>query len=194
MPDPIFILDKDGVYIEVIGGMERSLYGSGGYLRQKRLHDVFRAGIADHFLDTVRKAIDTGSLQVIEYEVNPKDMKYVLEDGPDGTQWFEGRVIPFEFLPERKTCVLWIAINVTEKRKAQEERDRVIGELEQAVKEIKTLRGILPLCCHCKKIRDDKGYWKKVDDYIRHHTEAEISHGVCPECLKEYYPEVKMDT
>jgi steroid delta-isomerase-like uncharacterized protein len=62
--------------------------------------------------------------------------------------------------------------------------------IRQLLKEIKTLKGILPLCSFCKKVRDDEGYWKQVDVYISQHTEADISHGVCPECMKEHYPEL----
>lgn len=62
-------------------------------------------------------------------------------------------------------------------------------ELEKALSEIKTLRGILPICANCKKIRDDKGYWNAVEDYIRNHSEAEFSHSICPECSKKLYPE-----
>jgi hypothetical protein len=58
-----------------------------------------------------------------------------------------------------------------------------------AHKEIKQLRGILPICAHCKKIRDDNGYWNQVESYIQRHSEAEFSHSICPECAKKYYPE-----
>lgn len=64
---------------------------------------------------------------------------------------------------------------------------RVNKELQKALAEIKTLRGILPLCSFCKKIRNAKGEWEDVDAYIYKHTEADISHGVCPECYKKYY-------
>jgi sigma-B regulation protein RsbU (phosphoserine phosphatase) len=64
-----------------------------------------------------------------------------------------------------------------------------IGELRQALEQIKTLRGILPICMHCKKIRDDRGYWNQVETYIRDHTDAEFSHGICPECKVRLYPE-----
>jgi DNA-binding response OmpR family regulator len=64
-----------------------------------------------------------------------------------------------------------------------------IGELQRALAEIKTLRGIVPICASCKKIRDDKGYWNQVEVYVRDHTEAEFSHGICPECMKKLYPE-----
>jgi PleD family two-component response regulator len=61
--------------------------------------------------------------------------------------------------------------------------------LEQALKEIKTLRGIVPICANCKKIRDDEGYWSQVEVYVQNHTEAKFSHGICPACAKKLYPE-----
>ena len=66
------------------------------------------------------------------------------------------------------------------------------NELETAVQEIKTLRGMLPICSYCKKIRDDDGYWNKLETYIRQHSEAEFSHGICPDCAKKYYPDMKI--
>ncbi len=69
------------------------------------------------------------------------------------------------------------------------EKERAIEELHRSMKEIKTLRGILPICLHCKKIRDDDGYWQAVDQYIHSRTEAEFSHALCPDCLKKHYPE-----
>lgn len=61
-----------------------------------------------------------------------------------------------------------------------------IGDLRLALSHIKTLQGILPICMHCKKIRNDAGYWEQVEDYVTRHSEALFSHGVCPECLKQY--------
>lgn len=61
--------------------------------------------------------------------------------------------------------------------------------LEQALNEIKTLRGIVPICAQCKQIRDDEGYWSQVEVYVQNHTEAKFSHGICPECAKKLYPE-----
>lgn len=68
------------------------------------------------------------------------------------------------------------------------ERKKLLAQLEQSAKEIKTLRGFLPICSHCKKIRDDKGYWTQVDEYVSKHTEAEFSHGICPDCAIKIYP------
>lgn len=72
------------------------------------------------------------------------------------------------------------------------ERQKLLTRLEKSLKEIKTLRGLLPMCAWCKNIRDDQGYWKNVAAYIEEHTEAEFTHGICPECLKkveERYPD-----
>ena len=67
------------------------------------------------------------------------------------------------------------------------EREKLYLELKDAMTQIKTLKGIIPICAKCKKIRDDKGYWGQVEIYIREHSEAEFSHGICPECKEELY-------
>lgn len=61
-------------------------------------------------------------------------------------------------------------------------------ELQQALAQIKTLSGLLPICTHCKKVRDDRGYWQQVEVYIRDHSTLEFSHGLCPDCILELYP------
>ena len=70
------------------------------------------------------------------------------------------------------------------------ERRKLLTQLEDSMKEIKLLRGFLPICVRCKKIRDDKGYWTQVDVYIRNHSEVEFSHGICPECALALYPDL----
>lgn len=88
---------------------------------------------------------------------------------------------------------LSIAQQEIERRKAAEkERDRVIQELQQALTEVKTLRGLLPICSNCKSIRDDKGYWKGIERYIQEHSLVQFSHSICPECATKLYPEYKI--
>jgi uncharacterized PurR-regulated membrane protein YhhQ (DUF165 family) len=80
-----------------------------------------------------------------------------------------------------------------ERRKAAEkERDKVIEELKKVLSEVKTLRGFLPICCVCKNIRDDQGYWNQIESYIRDRSEAEFSHSICPECAKKLYPDLNI--
>jgi hypothetical protein len=66
-------------------------------------------------------------------------------------------------------------------------------ELNNALKSVKKLSGLLPICSYCKKIRDDKGYWRQIESYIRDHSEADFSHGVCDECARKHYPGVRIN-
>ncbi len=78
--------------------------------------------------------------------------------------------------------------DVTERKKAEEERNRLVLELSDALEKVKTLRGLLPICAACKKIRNDQGYWEQIEAYLKKHSEAEFTHGMCPECLDQFYP------
>lgn len=75
------------------------------------------------------------------------------------------------------------------KHRAEQERKQLIAELKESLEKVKTLSGILSICASCKKIRDDRGYWNQIESYIRDRSEAEFSHGICPECCKKLYPE-----
>ncbi|MFA7331760.1 MAG: PAS domain S-box protein [Candidatus Delongbacteria bacterium] len=82
---------------------------------------------------------------------------------------------------------LTVMVDISERRRAAEERERVIVELRSAMDQIKTLKGIVPICAKCKKIRDDRGYWQQVEAYISQRTEANFSHGLCPDCVETLY-------
>lgn len=71
----------------------------------------------------------------------------------------------------------------------QEQLTKRVRELEEALAQIKILRGLLPMCANCKKVRDDQGYWQDVELYIRDHADVDISHGICPDCFRELYPD-----
>jgi PAS domain S-box-containing protein len=79
--------------------------------------------------------------------------------------------------------------DTTERLKAEIEKERLINDLKNSLAQIKTLRGLLPICANCKKIRDDAGYWNKLESYIKNHSEANFTHSICPECAKELYPD-----
>jgi len=92
-----------------------------------------------------------------------------------------GIVISFLYLKTRNEIV---------RRSAAEEKNRkLILELQESIVKVKRLSGLLPICASCKKIRDDKGYWNQIESYIHTHSEAEFSHGICPECAKKLYPD-----
>jgi PAS domain S-box-containing protein len=82
------------------------------------------------------------------------------------------------------TAVNIISKDVNELKKAEFERDKIIFELQEALTQIKTLKGLIPICAWCKKIRDDSGYWKQLESYLQEHSEADFTHGMCEECFK----------
>ncbi|MCG8570107.1 MAG: hypothetical protein MJB14_08205 [Spirochaetes bacterium] len=67
---------------------------------------------------------------------------------------------------------------------------RLEAELKNAIQEIRTLQGFIPICANCQKVRNDQGYWNQIEEYITHHTDMELSHSICPDCLKELYPDL----
>ncbi len=76
------------------------------------------------------------------------------------------------------------------RKQVQAEKDELIGELQTALAQVKTLEGIVPICASCKKIRDDEGFWHNVEVYIGAHSDALFSHGICPDCEKRLYPDL----
>ena len=91
----------------------------------------------------------------------------------------------------REEQLILLAVeDITARRIAEEEREKLHLEHKEALSKVKKLAGMLPICANCKKIRNDEGYWEQIEAYISDHSEAEFSHGVCPECVVKLYPEI----
>lgn len=82
-----------------------------------------------------------------------------------------------------------MSLEISQRKQAEKERDRLIFNLQEALAKVKTLSGLIPICASCKKIRDDKGYWNQIETYISDHSEADFTHGICPQCAKKLYPD-----
>jgi len=91
------------------------------------------------------------------------------------------------YLVDHKKVIQCNIRDITQRKRIEEERRKLTNDLQDALAKIKRLRGLLPICASCKKIRDDKGYWNQLETYIQEHSEAEFSHGFCPECMKNLY-------
>jgi PAS domain S-box-containing protein len=83
--------------------------------------------------------------------------------------------------------------DISDRKKIEQEKAQLIEKLTKALEEIKKLKGILPICSSCKKIRDDKGYWQQIEAYIEQHSGAEFTHGICPDCARKLYPDLDFD-
>ena len=84
--------------------------------------------------------------------------------------------------------VVGVALDLTERVRAEADRERLIEELQDALDRVNVLTGLIPICTHCKAVRDDKGYWQQVDSFMREHSNAQLSHSICPECAQKLMP------
>jgi hypothetical protein len=80
-------------------------------------------------------------------------------------------------------------VDISKRKEIEADREKLIKKLQDALDKIKVLRGIIPICASCKKIRDDKGYWNQIESYIKEHSDADFSHSICPDCAKKLYPD-----
>jgi PAS domain S-box-containing protein len=132
-------------------------------------------------LEQEQQGVRTGALR---FEVS-----LLRKDG--GTIWAE--VISSPIRDENGQIIGYhgVARDIGARKRAEEEREALIAELQDALGEIKTLSGMLPICASCKKIRDDSGYWNQLEIYISKHSDVMFSHGLCPDCLKAAYEELE---
>jgi PAS domain S-box-containing protein len=124
----------------------------------------------DAFVALTQKVF-SGESGILEFEV--QGLK-------GGYRWLETHAVPLRNPQDQIVALLGVTRNITERKKAEIER-------EAALAQIKILEGTIPICMHCKKIRDDQNSWNQLEKYITEHSEAMFSHGLCPECAKEHY-------
>ncbi|HLP15513.1 MAG TPA: CHASE domain-containing protein [Bacteroidota bacterium] len=106
----------------------------------------------------------------------------------------DGSLVPVEISErivdvEGEEYILKFVRDISERKHAEHEREKLVSELQAALADVKTLSGLIPICSSCKKIRDDKGYWNVLEQYLIEHSEAQFTHGVCPDCMRKLYPE-----
>ncbi|HEO70249.1 MAG TPA: PAS domain S-box protein [Candidatus Hydrogenedentes bacterium] len=149
------------------------------------------------------EALDMNRLDFVSPEDRDKLRQAILDSARDMTPFEYETLISLK--PGRSRWVrlltrprrnevgdtIWegVMLDVTDRRKVEQEREKLIQELRNALAQIKTLRGLLPICACCKKVRDDNGYWNQIEHYLSQHSDVYFTHGFCPDCLKELYKE-----
>ena len=93
----------------------------------------------------------------------------------------------YHYVYKEVNYLIGVGLDISDRVKAENEKAHVIEKLKQTLSKVKQLSGLLPICSSCKKVRDDKGYWNKIESYVRKHSDAEFSHGLCPECSDKIY-------
>lgn len=160
---------------------------------RERIIDINKAMLALLGAET-EQVIGRPFTQVLQpWHTIVDDIRSGKNIGPEitlGDRCFDLRVKPLTNHQGDVQGSLIVLHDISQRKQMAEEREQLITSLQHALSEVKKLSGLLPICANCKKIRDDQGYWQDVAVYIRDHSEAEFSHGICPDCYVELYPEL----
>jgi len=177
--DPIFNILEDGTYRLVNRAFSVAFQREPEEVIGRRIWDLFSPEEAEKRMTVVRRAFATGQTIVFDVRVPT----------PAGDTFYITSVKPIVGEGGRVSSVVCISKNITERKRVELEREELIQNLQAALQQVKTLSGLLPICAHCKKIRVDHGYWTQLECYIRDHSKAEFTHGICPDCAKAFFPE-----
>ncbi|GEM_PF-3142476 len=121
----------------------------------------------------------------------PQTFEFNFRTANKGERVYQAVVTPeFDKSDAVETIVSFMR-DITDLKDAESEKNAIIAKLESALAEIKTLRGFIPICAQCKNIRDDKGYWQQIEEYIQDRSDAQFSHSLCPKCARELYPDME---
>ena len=175
--DDFSIVDANSSFLAQYQENQNSIFGSSCY---NITHDLQEPCGPPNDECPLKKTVQSGKTANFEH-------RHFM---PDGSENFED-IITSPVMDDKGNViqVVHIARNITERKNAEKEREKLIKDLRIALEEIKTIKGIIPICMYCKGIRDDKGAWNKLEKYITEHSEAQFSHGICEECLNKHYPE-----
>jgi PAS domain S-box-containing protein len=184
--DAVFILSANSVEILECNPAATEMFG---YSRQEMLgRTTTFLHIDEVTLQEFRKHLysaiqEKGFLHQLEFRMKRRD----------GTVFpTEHSVLPLEDETANRTGWVSVVRDITERKQAEAERERLITELQETLAKNKILSGLLPICSACKKIRDNQGQWHPLETYIQRHSEASFSHGLCPDCLKRLYPDLNL--
>jgi PAS domain S-box-containing protein len=177
--DLIFTKNRQGEYT-LVNQAFMDLFGlSRNELIGKTDWDIFTKENANHIQKVDNKVWD-GEIVKGSDTITVKDTEYT----------FQVTKVPLYDDNGVVSSLCGIARDVSTQQRLEDEREKLIAELQEALANVRQLNGLLPICSGCKKIRDDKGYWNQVEIYIRKHSEAEFTHSMCPDCVKQYYPDL----
>lgn len=170
--DMLCIAHFSGHFLKLSAAWERTLGFTREELRSKPMFEFVHPDDRERTLEQNRIVRSGGKALGFEN-------RYICRDG--SYRWFRWNAIA----DMNHELIYSLARDITESKRAEEERERLLRELQAALVEVKELREILPICMYCKSIRNDQNYWQGVDVYIANHTNAQLSHGICPNCYNK---------
>jgi PAS domain S-box-containing protein len=178
-PIMIFYKDRENTFIRVNKALADAISLPKEAIEGKSVFEIYPSQTKNYWEDD-KEVIASGK---------PKIGIIEPIDAVTHTMWVQTDKIPYRDKEGQIIGIIGFSIDITKRKQMEEALEEERRRLQQALDEVRTLRGIVPICTNCKKIRDDKGFWNQVESYISDHTEAEFSHGICPDCVKKIYPE-----
>lgn len=175
--DMLCIAHFNGNFLKLSAAWEGALGFTREELQSKRMFDFVHPDDRERTLEQNRVVRAGGKALGFENRYLAKDGCY---------RWFRWNAIA----DMDHQLIYALARDITESKQAEEERERLLRDLQTALAEVKELREILPICMYCKSIRDDENYWHTVETYISNHTKAQLSHGICPKCYEKLKAEL----
>ncbi len=163
------ILEVNQTVTSILGYTEKDLVG-------EHFSMLFSSDTEFSLKENFKKVKTYGSVFVLSFRRN---------DGSECVMDLTATLFPWF----GDSAILVTMRDVTQRVQIEMEREKLIGELQEAMDKIKVLRGLLPICAHCKKILTEDGEWQQMEVYVTNHSEAQFSHGVCPDCIKTHYPD-----
>jgi PAS domain S-box-containing protein len=183
LPDYISFKDIEGRFVVANMSVVRQIgFNSPNELIGKSDYDLFPRELADQYFADEQKIIQSGQ-GLYEYEGPTIDKSKEEKD-----RWVTTIKVPLRDTQGKIISTVSISRDITERKKAEAERERLITELQDALADVKLLSGLVPICASCKKIRDDQGYWTQIESYIQDRSDAKFSHSICPDCAAKLYP------
>jgi len=180
LPNPFYVIDVNDYTIQMANKAVRdtALGGLTCYANTHERSEPCDSGDHPCPLDEVKKT------------KRPCIVEHIHRDNDGALRSYE--VHGYPILDEEGNVVQMIeyAVDITDRKYAEAQRESLITELQEALNQVKTLSGLLPICASCKNIRDDDGYWTQIEAYISKYSGAAFSHGLCPDCAKKLYPGV----
>ncbi|MEL6823622.1 MAG: response regulator [Calditrichota bacterium] len=173
MPDYILQLNGEGRILSATPATQGEFHLPQS-IEGKNLTDIYPPEKAEELQRLGQIALRTQKIQHFEFSLEKNDSRF----------FYEHRIANCE-----DDRILLVIRDITRRVEMEQEKEWLLQEFQDSLAKIKTLNGLIPICASCKKVRDDKGYWNRIEEYIQNHSQAEFSHGVCPACMEELYPE-----
>ena len=177
--DPIFNILEDGTYRYVNQAFSGPFGRSPEEVVGRRIWDLFSAEEAEKRMRVVRQAFATKEAIVFDVRVPTAA----------GDTFYITSVKPILDTTGKVSSVVCISKNITERKREEQERMALLQHLQLALHQVHSLSGLLPVCAHCRKIREGDGSWTQLEVFIQARSQAEFTHGVCPDCAREHFPE-----